>query len=361
MSITSQGYYVQCVNGGQFLRSTVVVEPRFWDDAEANAKKHSSPRATDRAPGSAEDATGSSAVGPAQVGEEDALAPSCGVVQQQQHRPIFAHDAPRRRLHSKSPASQLMTAQAMRELQEEEELTAWQHSNLREMVEEDSQRLKTGEISENELMVCVKAVEEAGILEYVMQDRRQETPRLRSMEAFVQSQVLQTRTVSMEEVKSLTSGPVTPITREEYEQLKAQGVKMETPMKAVATEKPSKLKARIVCGNYTELTPEGACPMTTRALVHTAAVHGWELGSLAAPDPEDDGDHSTRRAMEGELRVVRFRGEPSRLGKPQRRNLEEAHLAVQWNGVPSQTHCGATPLGDPGGTESQRVHGDLCG
>ena len=183
-----------------------------------------------------------------------------------------------------------MTPQTMLELQEEEELTAWQHRNLREMVEEDSRRLKMGEISENELMVCMKAVEEADILEDVMQDRRRDTPQLKSMEAFVQSQVLQTRTVSMEEVKSnldrwkpafvkeyesLTSGPVTPISREEYEQLKAQGVKMETlPMKAVATEKPSKLKARIVvCGNYTELAPEGevsaggACPMTTRALV----------------------------------------------------------------------------------------------
>ena len=123
------------------------------------------------------------------------------------------------------------------------------------------------------------------------------------MEAFVQNQVLQTRTVSMDEVKanmgrwkeafvkeyeSLTSGPVTPISREEFESMKAQGIKMQVlPMKAVATEKPTKLKARVVvCGNYAEGALEGetaaggACPMTIRAVVHAAAQNGWELGSL---------------------------------------------------------------------------------
>ena len=150
-----------------------MVEPRFWQDEEANPPPGpASTRATDRVPGSADDATRSSADGLARAGEEDAKAPECGVVQRQQPRPVFAvqpHDAPRQ-------GGEWMT----RELQNEEELTAWQHGNLREMVEEDSQRLKTGEISENEFMVCMKAVEEVEILEYVMQDRRREMPQLRS-------------------------------------------------------------------------------------------------------------------------------------------------------------------------------------
>ena len=170
------------------------------------------------------------------------------------------------------------------------------------MVREDSEDLQNGRMSPDRVQMAMLVAEEAKGLE---EQIRWQEAKVKSLTAFVEqkvTEVLQTRTVSLDEVKAnlerwkpafqkeydnLVRGPVTPITASQYEQMQRDGVPMETlPGKAVATEKPTKLKARIVvCGNYTELTPEGevsaggACPMTTRVLVHKAALQGWSLGS----------------------------------------------------------------------------------
>ena len=58
-------------------------------------------------------------------------------------------------------------------------------------------------------------------------------------------------------------------------------------MKAVASEKPAKLKERlVVCGNYSDEDPlgntsvGGVDAVGVRTIVHTVAMKSWELGTL---------------------------------------------------------------------------------
>lgn len=121
------------------------------------------------------------------------------------------------------------------------------------------------------------------------------------MRALATPEVLQTRTVPLEEVKkdlegwrpafekeylNLTSGPVEVLNKEQSQRLRESGVEIEVlPMKAVTVQKPDKLKARfVVCGNMAE-EPEpgeeadnsvgGACTMAVRCL-----VMGWSLRTI---------------------------------------------------------------------------------
>ena len=301
MSISSKGYFLE-TNDGKFLRSTVVVQPEHWGDQLPERSEGDQARLPVEAEAVLEE------------GEEI--------------RPVVAvrpEDRPRRRLTSKTRPRALFPHEeqdeglgqglSLRRLREggehtldhdraraELENAAYQHRVLKEMVMEDSMDLQNGRLSTERVQVAMQVAEEAKILEQRLEIEEGYMRAIAVMEEKV-AEVLQTRTVHLDEVKAnlerwkpafqkeydnLVRGPVTPITAGEYEQMQRDGIPMETlPGKAVATEKPTKLKARIVvCGNYTELAPEGeisaggACPMTTRVLVHKAALQGWSLGSL---------------------------------------------------------------------------------
>ena len=124
------------------------------------------------------------------------------------------------------------------------------------------------------------------------------------MRALATPEVLQTRTVPLEEVKrhleewrpafekeynTLTAGPVEVLSREQSEELRRSGAEVEIlPMKAVTVRKPDKYKARfVVCGNMaTETADEetnsvgGVCTIAVRSLVHKAVLEGWKLGTI---------------------------------------------------------------------------------
>ena len=174
-----------------------------------------------------------------------------------------------------------------------------QHAVLRKTVGEDVTRLEEGELEEYQMKETIKAVAEGRILE----ERLQKAERARIQSLTPLRQVLQTRVVGMDEVRmnperwhgpflkeyqSLTTGPVKTVTRKQVEEMRMAGRDMEIlPTKGVATEKPSKDKARIVaCGNYSQLSPEneisvrGANSAMIRALVHRAAGKRWALGSI---------------------------------------------------------------------------------
>ena len=130
--------------------------------------------------------------------------------------------------------------------------------------------------------------------------------RVKSLQAQIEQEVLQTRVVELDEVRrdlegwreafvkehqDLTAGPVVPMSAEEYAELVATGAEIEMlPMKSVTTLKPpNRRKARlVVCGNMSNKEPEldvsvgGACTMTIRTVVHLAVNRGWSMGSIDA-------------------------------------------------------------------------------
>ena len=180
-------------------------------------------------------------------------------------------------------------------------LAIMQHDAIRNMVKEDLAEVQEGKFEPEDLGEIKRAVEEGKILEQKLQ--MEEEARIKSMETFVDRQILQTRVVSLEEVRrdltrwtgpfrkeyeSLVSGPVKVVSRAEITRRKAAGEVIETlPMKAVATEKPSKDKGRlVVCGNFSTMEPEndtsvgGACNVAIRGVVHRASQEKWAIGSI---------------------------------------------------------------------------------
>ena len=192
-------------------------------------------------------------------------------------------DPPTRRIFGKStPGQPLPTADAMAEpflrsmrkggewalgsqevemaLAEEEELceklALWQHQRMKIMVQEEMAELLEGKTTNGwipELVEETKAMEQALAV-------------TRALKALAVPEVLQARTVPLEEVRkemelwkpafikeyeTLTSGPVEVLTEEQYQNLRDSGVPIEIlPTKAVTVRKPDKYKARfVVCGN----------------------------------------------------------------------------------------------------------------
>ena len=150
-----------------------------------------------------------------------------------------------------------------------------------------------------------RVAEEIEELEHQMRESGEKSvEKIRTLQAKVEEEVLQTRTVPLEEVRAeleswvpafqeeyenLTNGPVSPISDEEFRLLKASGQKMEIlPMKAVATRKPpNKRKGRVVvCGNYSsqqvgeDVSVGGVCSTAIRAAVHLATNKRWQLGTI---------------------------------------------------------------------------------
>eukprot|EP00434_Breviolum_minutum_P014564 symbB.v1.2.012841.t1/scaffold887.1/size155094/8 len=180
--------------------------------------------------------------------------------------------------HERQAAVSLCQLQGKGEWQEEEEnrvaLQLWQHRELTKILQEEvSNWLEGNEGS----AATVKAVrQEVKNLESQLARAHVEECEIhvKSLQAKMEQEVLQTRVVEMSEVrqdlegwreafvkeyKSLTSGPVVPMSAEEYAELEATGVEIERlPMKSVTTLKPpNRRKARlVVCGNWSDKEPE---------------------------------------------------------------------------------------------------------
>ena len=172
----------------------------------------------------------------------------------------------------------------------------WQHQRLKKLVQEEVADLLAGKPTEGWAQQWVK---ESVDMEKVMGTKAR-------IKAMATPEVLQTRTVPLEEVKkdlekwraafekeyeTLTAGPVEVLDRQQCQRLKDSGVEIETlPMKAVTVQKPDKLKARfVVCGNMaadpgpgeeTDNSVGGACTVAVRCLVHKAALESWSLGTI---------------------------------------------------------------------------------
>ena len=176
--------------------------------------------------------------------------------------------------------------------EETEMLRLLQHWQLGRLAQEQAARMTGGEgLKTVDFAVLHKAVEE--IREIEGQLRRMQVNEK-------EEEVLQSRTVSLEEVyedvekwtpafrkevETLTNGPVVRVSKrdlcgnpgEDYDIL---------PAKAVAVIKPEKLKGRVVvCGNmamgqaHEDTSAGGVDSMAVRTAVYVAASRGWEIGS----------------------------------------------------------------------------------
>lgn len=151
-----------------------------------------------------------------------------------------------------------------------DELRRKQHCMLRVLMMEEAKKIQgaSQEWSVEGLTTMKKVSEEIEELEHQMKESAERgVYKIKALQAKIEEEILQTRTVPLEEVRgeldcwvpafqkeyeNLTAGPVVPIMEEEFQRLKASGQRMEIlPMKAVATRKPpNKRKGRVVvCGN----------------------------------------------------------------------------------------------------------------
>ena len=157
--------------------------------------------------------------------------------------------------------------------------SVWQHQELKDKLQQrwsDWLESAGGEESGQKLQEMEQLKIETEALERIPKRKEddQRQARMRTLTVQVEKEVLQTRVVNMEEVRAnpnewkeafkkeydtLTAGPVTPISQQEFDNLVKSKVEMEIlPMKGVATLKPpNRHKARIVvCGNYSTNVPD---------------------------------------------------------------------------------------------------------
>ena len=121
-----------------------------------------------------------------------------------------------------------------------QEFAVKQHRELRDLLQEDEVRMREGKLSRAEIGGVMKLAEEVKTLEAKMHGEALVS--LKKAELQAQVEVLQTRTVPLEEVKQdlqswigpfrqevnmLTAGPVTRLSREEYLQMKKDGACLE--------------------------------------------------------------------------------------------------------------------------------------
>ena len=195
-----------------------------------------------------------------------------------------------------------------------------QHQALMSLMQEEIARAQESKGETAAWKVASQAGEEIRRLEESMRERE---PQVRSLQVEPEPEVLQTRVISLEEVRRdiqkwvpafkkerdmLLDGPVKKVTNQEYLEL-GQKVDVELlPMKAVASEKPEKLKGRlVVCGNYSEEDPFGNTSVGgidsvgVRTLTHTASMKGWELGTV---DVQGAFLQADRRVPPGRVTVV---------------------------------------------------------
>ena len=86
-----------------------------------------------------------------------------------------------------------------RKAEMEYELMVKQHQTLQEMMMEDEIKLREGKLARAELETVMRTAEEVRILEAKL--KYENEARIRKLEAITETEVLQTRTVPLEEVK----------------------------------------------------------------------------------------------------------------------------------------------------------------
>ena len=342
MSISSRGHFVQ-LEDGKFVRSTVIVVPTQTAETLEEVKQQrkkledgAQDRGATDAQGNAEDATLDISGNPAEAQQDTSAFLEVDLnevlMENEQHPPKEDGEKKKRvRLHKKSPPAtfypelqqgaeerptSLCSLQGRGEwhldgLQQDhlQEMEVWQHRELKKQLQECwsnwLEGVGTTEQGKERLQDMEQFKSEIETLEKVLETKREEEQiRMKSLAAHVEKEVLQTRVVSMEEVRAnpeewreafkkeyevLTAGPVLPISQQEFEEMVKKNVDMEVlPMKGVATLKPpNRHKARIVvCGNYSTNVPEadvsvgGVCATTIRAAAHVAISRGWQMGSI---------------------------------------------------------------------------------
>ena len=277
MSASSKAYYVEDQEG-RFFRTTVVHEVGRVSQPLVEGEEPSELGAL----GSVEDATRDAAVheefpkprAEGEVGEVDALE-----VLEEQEKVVYdvvlqevdekQDERPVRRRYLKKapPAKGEETGKDQKEQlrgQSEGDFMALQHKALRELGSELMGKIEEGKAGEIEVQQLKHAAMEARRIEGLLQVKA-----IQGVEKDQEQlgQVVQTRLVGMdevkknlelwrpafeEEVKKLLVDALEPIDDKQFRQLLSGNVEVEClPMKAVATLKPEKRKARIVvCGNY---------------------------------------------------------------------------------------------------------------
>ena len=312
MSMTSKGYFMETVETGTFMRSTVVVVPKqapaISDEQQALGEASSNGNVEAQVPKPAED--DDALLYSPSIGPDDEVAPpdlleddtDRGEVELELETPthtdrgIATHDPPRRRLNGKQAAPlydarefpptlrQIQVGgecqgesaqgesaqQAQQEAKAQQQRRRWQnkqedlmlmeHEGMLNWVKEE--RCIARDPGTLHTVLSVEA--EIGRLEKTLEEQA----RISKIE--LEEEVLQTRVVPPEEVRQdmegwkpvfqkeydmLRAGPITPIFEEEMRELEEKQVPMEVlPAKAIASKKPpNRRKGRVVvCGNFTE-------------------------------------------------------------------------------------------------------------
>ncbi len=169
----------------------------------------------------------------------------------------------------------------------------WQHQRVKNMVQEEIADILEGKPTDGLVKDWLR---ETQAMEKILEVKSK-------IRALAVPEVLQTRTVPLEEVRqhledwrpafekeynTLTAGPVEVLSKEQSEELRRSGAEIEVlPMKAVTVMKPDKYKARfVVCGNFAMETADedtsvgGVCTIAVRSLVHRTVLAGWKLGTI---------------------------------------------------------------------------------
>ena len=183
------------------------------------------------------------------------------------------HDEPRHRLHGKQAQPSLRplreggecSRQQMeysQQMEDEMMVKLLQLQGMASWVKSETSRLEEGDMEHSEFQLLKAVVHEARRLEEELEaGEGQSEARARSLMEKVEQEVLQTRVIPLEEVRrdldkwyepfkmecdTLKAGPVTAISASDLDELKKHHEIERLPMKAVASEKPEKLKGRLV-------------------------------------------------------------------------------------------------------------------
>ena len=322
MSITSGGVYIQDEQG-RWMRSTVVrpvSDPLVDDDGrvitavpnnQAGGSHLVTPVDPDKAEKS-EEITKDTLLASSVLAEEETPMIEVAVVDNN-HGIVEGGIKPvplRHRLHGKQTVDAVPARYACRaggeeelvqhvELQWLEGLKLVQHKMLKQLVNEEVVKLQegTGSGCEGEVLMAMQATlqgleKELHQLQQVQQGRCEEQEKkIRALQVAETGEVLQTQTVSLEEVRKdlqawvepfktevetiLKSGAMEVIDDHKYQQLLKEHPDLERlPMLAVATIKPPyKRKGRVVvCGNHSSKQPQQGEPDPSVGGVDTVAI-----------------------------------------------------------------------------------------
>ena len=321
----------------------------------------------------------------------------------------YVAEAPRRRMRQKTTPAQTSTKPslcAMREggesmdepSEEEEDTGAWWgqmeelvsiiHQRLRHYIKEELYGIQTMEVgmAKNAVQLIKAAQSEVSQLVNQISSLAKISVRTMQLDVEMIPEVLQTRTVPLDEVRAdlqgwkeafqkemenLTDGPVKRMSAQEYEELQQGDLPVELlPMKAVATMKPpARRKGRLVVWKHDEsgsrrrnvswrCLHDGGTKHTTPSMSKEleSRVHRRDRcisasskqkvimcnGDRTSKLTEGYGAHRGRRKMESQLCSVRLRGKPGRLVGVQRRITSESNLGVARKTTSVSSFKGAT-------------------